>query len=221
MNEGYHPHFRAVDHVYTHRQFINDSANAAVDRHILSQSLTDQNESENESSNFTNIGRSAYVQPPSSPPIPHSTNISSHSLTTSSSTVTSHNTEMVDTVSSVPPAAQSDTTHSEPDMSSPQSLEKSSLHISSSNMSSTLMSYQSLHENTQDSPSPSLSRLTSEITLARETSGTFLTTASTTALSKQQDPHSQGYVLAVNYYEQQTMGLRNMMQLQCWAQRHR
>ena len=29
---------------------------------------------------------------------------------------------------------------------------------------------------------------------------------------------SRGYVLAVNYYEQQTMGLRNMFQLQCWAQ---
>ena len=29
---------------------------------------------------------------------------------------------------------------------------------------------------------------------------------------------SHGYVLAVNYYEQQTMGLRNMFQLQCWAQ---
>ena len=29
---------------------------------------------------------------------------------------------------------------------------------------------------------------------------------------------SRGYVLAENYYEQQTMGLRNMMQLQCWAQ---
>ena len=28
----------------------------------------------------------------------------------------------------------------------------------------------------------------------------------------------QGYALTVNYYEQQTMGLRNMMQLQCWAQ---
>lgn len=28
----------------------------------------------------------------------------------------------------------------------------------------------------------------------------------------------RGYVLAENYYEQQTMGLRNMMQLQCWAQ---
>lgn len=32
-------------------------------------------------------------------------------------------------------------------------------------------------------------------------------------------PHrSGGYVLAENYYEQQTMGLRNMMQLQCWGQ---
>ena len=31
-------------------------------------------------------------------------------------------------------------------------------------------------------------------------------------------PGGQGYVLAVNYYEQQTMGLRNMFQLQCWAQ---
>jgi hypothetical protein len=45
-----------------------------------------------------------------------------------------------------------------------------------------------------------------------------VTTTSITALSKQQDTLSQGYVLAVNYYEQQTMGLRNMMQLQCWAQ---
>ena len=31
-------------------------------------------------------------------------------------------------------------------------------------------------------------------------------------------PSQQGYVLAVSYYEQQTMGLRNMFQLQCWAQ---
>ena len=29
---------------------------------------------------------------------------------------------------------------------------------------------------------------------------------------------SRGFVLAENYYEQQTMALRNMMQLQCWAQ---
>ena len=209
--EGYHPRFRAVDHVHTHRQFINSSAIAVVDHHILFQPLTADNY------NSTNISQSAYVQSPSittPPPIPQSANISSHSLTTSS-TVTSHHTEIVDTssnISSVPPATRSGTAHSESNMSSPQSLEKSSLH---SNMSSALMSHQSLHKNMQGSPSPRLSKLTSATTIAHETSSTFLTATSATA---QQDSHSQGYVLAVNYYEQQTMGLRNMMQLQCWAQ---
>ena len=33
-----------------------------------------------------------------------------------------------------------------------------------------------------------------------------------------QTVRSKGYVLAVNYYEQQSMGSRNLFQLQCWAQ---
>ena len=47
---------------------------------------------------------------------------------------------------------------------------------------------------------------------------THQTTHLTVVPSLQTSPTSQGYVLTVNYYEQQTMGLRNMMQLQCWAQ---
>lgn len=38
-------------------------------------------------------------------------------------------------------------------------------------------------------------------------------------LSKLEPPATtKGYVLAVNYYEQQSMGSRNLFQLQCWAQ---
>ena len=38
-------------------------------------------------------------------------------------------------------------------------------------------------------------------------------------LSKLEPPTAtKGYVLAVNYYEQQSMGSRNLFQLQCWAQ---
>lgn len=50
--------------------------------------------------------------------------------------------------------------------------------------------------------------------------GTLLTahTVPTTTTIPSHSSIQQGYALAVNYYEQQTMGLRNMMQLQCWAQ---
>ena len=37
-------------------------------------------------------------------------------------------------------------------------------------------------------------------------------------ISKLEPPTTKGYVLAVNYYEQQSMGSRNLFQLQCWAQ---
>ena len=36
-------------------------------------------------------------------------------------------------------------------------------------------------------------------------------------ISKLESPITKGYVLAVNYYEQQSMGSRNLFQLQCWA----
>ena len=36
-------------------------------------------------------------------------------------------------------------------------------------------------------------------------------------LSKLESSTTKGYVLAVNYYEQQSMGSRNLFQLQCWA----
>ena len=36
-------------------------------------------------------------------------------------------------------------------------------------------------------------------------------------MSKLELPTTKGYVLAVNYYEQQSMGSRNLFQLQCWA----
>lgn len=36
-------------------------------------------------------------------------------------------------------------------------------------------------------------------------------------ISKLESPTTKGYVLAVNYYEQQSMGSRNLFQLQCWA----
>ena len=37
-------------------------------------------------------------------------------------------------------------------------------------------------------------------------------------LTERSEPSTRGYVLAVNYYEQQSMGSRNLFQLQCWAQ---
>jgi hypothetical protein len=38
------------------------------------------------------------------------------------------------------------------------------------------------------------------------------------SVQKLEPPTTTGYVLAVNYYEQQSMGSRNLFQLQCWAQ---
>ena len=45
MKEQYHPQFKTVDHVLTHRQFANDSSTDAVmEHHILVHSLTSQHE---------------------------------------------------------------------------------------------------------------------------------------------------------------------------------
>ena len=45
-----------------------------------------------------------------------------------------------------------------------------------------------------------------------------ISTIHLTGSSTYAQPSTKGYVLAVNYYEQQSMGSRNLFQLQCWAQ---
>ena len=57
---------------------------------------------------------------------------------------------------------------------------------------------------------------TTTTTVVTATTATTRPTAATAVHTEQAS--SRGYVLTENYYEQQTMGLRNMMQLQCWAQ---
>ena len=61
-------------------------------------------------------------------------------------------------------------------------------------------------------------QITQEILKTHPTSPPRLARATSTATASTEAHPSQGFILAVNYYEQQTMGLRNMMQLQCWAQ---
>lgn len=199
-------------------------------------------------SNSTDDRRSAlpHEQPvPTNAPVSASLsgNVSSLSASTTTtstaSTLSAHPTSSnistsyhADTSSGPPPASHSDAAHfhlsllsPEPNTSTPhlQANGKLSVPNKNSNKSSTAPTRQHplVHENT---PHSSVSKPTSQMTVRRGTTGSLLTThtastrhISTTAVPKQ-EVLSQGYVLAVNYYEQQTMGLRNMMQLQCWAQ---
>jgi hypothetical protein len=92
--------------------------------------------------------------------------------------------------------------------------------LSGSSSSSAYQSTDSPHANS----SSSSKTMITVATLVPKTKVTVSSSESTAPLTTTTVPpgtgtgSSGGYVLAENYYEQQTMGLRNMMQLQCWAQ---
>ena len=60
--------------------------------------------------------------------------------------------------------------------------------------------------------------LNSKVTQQTKTIANLHQIPRSSLLTENSEPSTKGYILAVNYYEQQSMGSRNLFQLQCWAQ---
>lgn len=100
-----------------------------------------------------------------------------------------------------------------------ESLLKLEEHDKSEQRQSTVKSFGAVEPNSKQLETdisniiPSSSLRSKSMQHPKPISTNHLTRSSTYA-----QPSTKGYVLAVNYYEQQSMGSRNLFQLQCWAQ---
>lgn len=84
-------------------------------------------------------------------------------------------------------------------------------------------SYRSLESSNQqlvnhDSGTPSSPNVNSKFLQQPKAIPKLKSLKNSIVLTGRSEPSTRGYVLAVNYYEQQSMGSRNLFQLQCWAQ---
>lgn len=207
VDRGIHPPLEAMNLVLRHR----DSSSKPV------QTLSEyQNMSKINSESISNADRQSppiTVQPANTSTIAVSANTSSYSTTHStSSNTTSYHARGTSTTSTIS-SAYSDASHSNSASLSSLSPEPSQHQTNGVHSSSPLplVHHSPVHGN------GTVSWSTSPPPVSHLTTGTLHTAPTTTAVPNHSSIQ-QGYVLAVNYYEQQTMGLRNMIQLQCWAQ---
>lgn len=191
VDGGTHPPLEAMNLVLRHR----DSSNEPV---LTSAKHQNMSKIKSASESISSVDRQSSVQPTIINTSSYYSN--THPTNPTSFNITFYDTE--NTSTSIISSAHSDASHS-----NSASL-SSELGISSqySVHSSSIVHHSPVHGNGAVSTSlPPISHLTTS-------------TLHTTTVPNHSSSIQQGYVLAVNYYEQQTMGLRNMMQLQCWAQ---
>lgn len=204
VDGGIHPPLERMNFALRHRDSSNEPVLTSTEHQNMSKIKSDSesiSDADRQSSvQTTIISTSAASANTSSyystthPTHPTSSNSTSHPENTSKSIISSAHSNSA-SFSSLSP---------EPGiLPQYQTNRKQSVH------STSLVHHSPVHGNGAVSTSlPPISHLTT---------GTLHTLPTTTTVPNHSSLQ-QGYVLAVNYYEQQTMGLRNMMQLQCWAQ---